>query len=282
MPRIAIVNPITTESITVLLMASAQAVRGPATGISGHTAPRGVPYISSRAEGLVGGAVALEMIAGIESQSDAVIIAAFGDPGLMAARQLFDVPVIGMSEAAMLTACMLGRRFAIVTFSDALANWYDDCVEMHRMEGRLSGIFSSPTRIADIEKVQDVAADELVALCHRAVESGAEAVILGGASLAGLAPRVRDLVPVAIVDPIAAAVKQAEGLVALRPRKPLTGAFKRPQPKSSSGLPPSWMARSGSYLTRRMRMNGGPRGPTCRAMNRRAALGTSLTKEWLG
>lgn len=236
-PRISIVNPNTTEAITALLVASASAVRGPTTRISGHTAPRGVPYISSRAEALLGGGIALEMIAGLESGSDAIIIAAFGDPGLMAARQLFDVPVIGMSEAAMLTACMLGRRFAIVTFSGALADWYEDCVEMHGMEGHLSGIFSTATQFTNVGEVQNAAADAMVTLSHRAVEGGAEVIILGGAPLAGLASRVRDLVPVPIVDPIAAAVKQAEGLVALDFRKPSTGAFKRPQAKSSSGLP---------------------------------------------
>jgi 5-methylthioadenosine/S-adenosylhomocysteine deaminase len=30
---------------------------------------------------------------------------------------LFDVPIVGLAEAAMLSACMLGRRFSIVTFA---------------------------------------------------------------------------------------------------------------------------------------------------------------------
>mgnify|MGYP000001717361 CR=1 FL=1 len=38
------------------------------------------------------GAIALEMIAGNLDGADAAIIAAFGDPGLAAARELFDLP----------------------------------------------------------------------------------------------------------------------------------------------------------------------------------------------
>ena len=55
---------------------------------------------------------------------DAAIIAAFGDPGLAAARELFDFPVVGMAEAAILTAVQLGGRFAIVTFTPAMTPWY--------------------------------------------------------------------------------------------------------------------------------------------------------------
>ena len=101
------------------------------------TAPRGVPYISTRAEALIGGAVALEMLAEAAPAPDAAILAAFGDPGLLGARELFDFPVVGVSEAAMLTACMLGGRFLIVSFTSAMLGWYRDCVAMHGLDGAL-------------------------------------------------------------------------------------------------------------------------------------------------
>ncbi|MBE7248215.1 MAG: Asp/Glu/hydantoin racemase, partial [Actinomycetospora chiangmaiensis] len=78
----------------------------------------------------------------------------------------------------------------------------------------------------------------LVALAGRAVtEDEADVVILAGAPLAGLAPRVADRIPVPVVDPIAAAVKQAEALVALQPRKAQAGTFRRPPAKPTHGLP---------------------------------------------
>ena len=49
--------------------------------------------------------------------ADAVVIDCMGDPGLFGARELFSFPVVGLAEAAMLTACMVGQRFSIVTFS---------------------------------------------------------------------------------------------------------------------------------------------------------------------
>lgn len=61
-------------------------------------------------------------------------------------------------------------------------------------------------------------------------------LILGGAPLAGLAAKVRDRVPVPLVEQAAAAVKQAECLVSLQVRKPTTGTFRRPDSKQTSGL----------------------------------------------
>ena len=242
--RVLILNPNTTAKITDLLVAAATEVAAPTTEIVASTAPRGVPYISSRGEALIGGAIAMETLAEQHTQVDAAIIAAFGDPGLMAARELFDIPVIGMSEAAMLTACMLGHRFGIVTFAAALGSWYRDCVEMHGLWNRCAGIRSLDESFASISAVQSEKANVLVELAHRAVTAdGADVVILAGAPLAGLAGKVRDRIPVPLVDPMAASIKQAEALVALNPRKAIVGTFRRPSAKPTIGLADALAAR---------------------------------------
>jgi len=242
--RLLLINPNTTAAVTDLLVAAALRVAAAGTEIVPHTAATGLPYISSRAEAQIGGAHLLEILAGRAQEADAAIVAAFGDPGLHAARELFDLPVVGMSEAAMLTACMLGARFGIVTFSASLGPWYRDCVAMHGLEGRCSGIRTLEGPFRAIAEVQEEKEALLVALAARAVEEdGAEVVILAGAPLAGLASRVAGRVPVPLVDPVAAAVKQAEALVTLAPRKARTGGFARPAPKRSTGLPPALAAR---------------------------------------
>ncbi|QXM26048.1 aspartate/glutamate racemase family protein [Elioraea tepida] len=57
-----------------------------------HTARIGFPYISSRAEAQLAGAHLLEILAERSGEADAAIVAAFGDPGLQPARELFDLP----------------------------------------------------------------------------------------------------------------------------------------------------------------------------------------------
>jgi len=235
--RILLLNPNTTAAVTELLLAAGAKAASPGTELVPATAPRGVPYIATRAEAQIGGAIALEMLAEAESGIDAAIIAAFGDPGLFGARELFAFPVVGLAEAAMLTACMVGRRFAIVTFAAALAPWYEECVAMHGLASRCAGIRTLDGSFQSISEVQSEKEDLLVALANRAVEQDdADVVILSGAPLAGLAAKVRDRIPVPVIDPIAAAVRQAETLAVLKPRKAVAGTFRRPDPKPTMGL----------------------------------------------
>jgi len=235
--KILLLNPNTTRAVTDLLYSAGTKVISPGTELVAATAERGVPYIATRAEAQIGGAIALEMLAAADSSVDAAIIAAFGDPGLFGARELFDIPVVGLAEAAMLTACMLGRRFSIVTFARALAPWYQECVTMHGLDARCAGIRTLDGTFESISNVQAEKEDMLVSLANRAVEQDdADVVILSGAPLAGLADKVRDRIPVPVVDPTAAAVRQAETLVTLKPRKATAGTFRRPDPKPTIGL----------------------------------------------
>lgn len=235
--KILLLNPNTTLAVTDLLSDAGSKAVSPGTELLVATARRGVPYIATRAEAQIGGAIALEMLAEADSGIDAAIIAAFGDPGLFGARELFAFPVVGLAEAAMLTACMLGRRFSIVTFAGALAPWYEECVAMHGLAARCAGIRTLDGPFQSISEVQSEKEDMLVALANRAVEQdNADVIILSGAPLAGLAAKVRHRIPVPVIDPVAAAVRQAETLAILKPRKAVAGTFRRPAPKPTIGL----------------------------------------------
>ena len=237
--QILLINPNTSQGLTERLTAAAQRVAAPGTVLESVTATSGVPYISTRTEALIGGLSVLEILSERHEEVDAAIVAAFGDPGLGAARELFDIPVVGLAEAGMLTACMLGGRFAIVTFAEALGPWYRECVAWHRLESRCAGVRMLDGGFVSITDVQDEKEELLVELAHRAIrDDDADVVVLAGAPLAGLAAKVRDRIPVPVVDCAEAAMKQAETLAALRPRGPQSGSFRRPVAKESVGLSP--------------------------------------------
>lgn len=236
--RLLVINPNTSVSVTDKIAAVARAAAAPDTKLEFVTAAYGVPYIATRAEAIIGGRAVLEIIAEREADFDVVIIAAFGDPALGAARELSSIPVVGLAEASMLLACPLGRKFSIVSFSSRLEPWYRECVEWNGLAGRLASIRMLDAQVADIGNVQAENADLLVQLANQAVtEDGAEVVILAGAPLAGLASLVRERVPVPLVESVAASVKMAESLAALKPRKAIVGSFRQPAPKPATGLP---------------------------------------------
>jgi Asp/Glu/hydantoin racemase len=240
MTRILLLNPNTSVELTDVMAEVARAAAGPGVTIEAITAPRGVPYIATRAEALIGGAVALEMLAEREGQFDAAIVAAFGDPGLGAAREMMARPVIGLAEASMLTACMLGGRFSIVSFSPTLGPWFAECVEQHKLERRLASIRLLDSPFSAIGAVREEKENLLVDLARRAVEEdGADVIVLAGAPLAGLAQIVRDRIDVPVIEGMAAAVRQAELLVSLDVRKAVKGAYRRPARKPTLGLSPA-------------------------------------------
>ena len=222
--RILVVNSNTTDSVTARIGAAARAAASAGTEIEAVTAPFGLPLIVSRADWLVAGPATLAALAARRGQYDAAVIACFGDPGLDAAKELLDVPVLGISEAAFHAACMLGRRFGIVSFTAALRPMFEECLAHHGLTARCAGFRMGPPFAGDPGRVAEERRDLILELCRQSIEQdGAEVVILAGGPLAGLAPLLAPHVPVPLVDGTAAAVRLAEALVGLadapRPRR---------------------------------------------------------------
>jgi Asp/Glu/hydantoin racemase len=228
--KLLVINPNISESVTRLIGEEARRASSPGTELTLLTAPFGVEYIETRLEAVIGAYASLLLIAEHVERHDAVIIAAFGDPGLPALHDATDRPVIGLTEAALAGAARLAHRFSIIAISQRITAWYREVVDQFQMGERLASIRALDQPIRDIGGVQDEHAARLKALCTSAVEDdGAQALILAGAPLAGLARRIEGELPVPLVDPIASAVRQAEEARA-RP-------FTPPSRKANAGLP---------------------------------------------
>lgn len=234
--RLLLLNPNTTEALTERLAASASAVLPAGVALQTATARAGFPYISSVAEAQIAGAMVLEMLAERAGAWDAAIVAAFGDPGLRAARELFDLPVTGMTEAAMLAALPLGQRFAFVTFTARMVPWYEEQVRLAGLEGWFAGTFVPDAAMGAVTQIAEDMRGPLTETCLAAAKQ-ADVLILAGAPVAGLAPVIADEVPAVLIDPIRAAVVQVAAQAALSPRGAWAGTMARPPGKPSCGLP---------------------------------------------
>lgn len=229
MVRILIVNSNTTEAVTARIAASALAACPPGAQVRTISAPFGLPLIVTRADWLVAGPATLAALAAHRGEYDAAVIACFGDPGLDAAKELLGVPVLGISEAAFHAACMLGRRFGVVSFTAALQPMFEDCLEHHGLRGRCAGFRMGPAFAGDPGAVAEERQDLLLDLVRQSVErDGAEAVILAGGPLAGMAATLQPMVATPLIDGTAAAVRLAAALVGMQgthaPRaRPLAG-----------------------------------------------------------
>lgn len=238
--KLLLINPNISDSVSELIRAEAQRSASPGTEIEVLTAPFGVAYIETRFEALIGAYAAAQLAAEHHARCDAIVVAAFGDPGLGGLREAMGVPVTGLTEAALASAHLLGHRISIIAISQRIQAWYREVVDSYGFGGRLASIRALDRPLSGIGEVQDEHAQALKALAERAVdEDGADVIVLAGAPLAGLARSLRGQLPVPVVDGVSSAVRHAETLVALRPGQAQRGSFAPPPMKPNRGLPPA-------------------------------------------
>lgn len=242
--KLLVINPNISEDVTALIESEARRSASPGSSLVVRTAGHGVEYIETRFESLIAAGAVAEIIAehtasrgGDAEPIDGVVVAAFGDPGMPALKELADVPVIGITEAALCAAALQGHRFSIIAISDRIRPWYRDCVERFGLGGRLASIRSINETLNGIGSVQQDFKETLLALSRQAVaEDGADVVILAGAPLAGLARELRGQIPVPVVDGISAGIRMAEAVVELQSGLHRAGAFAPPPVKARKGL----------------------------------------------
>ncbi|MDH3665515.1 MAG: aspartate/glutamate racemase family protein [Paracoccaceae bacterium] len=238
--KLLLVNPNVTGAIAEVMAAEARRSASPGTEIEVALAGFGTLYIENRVEAAIAAHAVLDVLAEKGAGCHAAIVAAFGDPGVFAAKELMEIPVVGVSEAAFLFAYTQGKRYSIVCLTERLRAWYMECAEEHGLSGRMASARAIPVAVPDITTAKADLVAELTEQCRLAVEQdGAEVVILGGGPTAGLAREIADRVPVPLIDPVACAVKLAESLVNLELRPPEKGSFARPSPKPARGLSPA-------------------------------------------
>ena len=171
----------------------------------------GPPSIETFVEEHVAAAAMLQTIAEHRDDYDAFVVACAGHPGLAAARQLTDAPVIGIAEAAMHMACLVAHRFSIVTVIDSVVLMLGDVIAVTGMSPRCASIRATSLSVLEVE--QDLArADRVLAEeSRRAVdEDGAEAIVLGCAGMGPLDKRLQSELGVPVLDGCGCAITLAE------------------------------------------------------------------------
>lgn len=213
MARILAINANTSPAITELVASHLRRALEPGVELTAVTARFSARYISSEAANAVASHAALDAYARHAAGCDAVLIACFGDPGLFALRELAPQPVVGMAEASLRLAASQAQRYSIVTGG---RHWPAMLTRLAAALGcsaglaRVRGIALTGAQIA---AEPDAAIGLLAQECCAAIaEDGAQAVILGGAGLAGLAERVSDLAGVAVIDSVVASAHEAQRL----------------------------------------------------------------------
>jgi Asp/Glu/hydantoin racemase len=208
-----VINPNTSCSVTSLLQQHVQAETGPDWKVRAVTARFGATYIADEASYAVAGHATLDAWAAALAMSgtapDAVLVGCFGDPGLLALRESSPAPVTGLAEAAFIEAARHGR-FAIVTGGARWAPMLQRLAQALGFEDALAGIHTVAPTGAQLAADPEGARALLAQACKDAVERfEVDAVILGGAALAGFAADLQPLVARPLIDSVRAGARWA-------------------------------------------------------------------------
>jgi allantoin racemase len=216
--RIQLINPNTTQAFTERLQRSATTVAAAGTEVVATQPRLGTPSIESHNdEAWATLGVMAQVQAGEAAGMDAYVIACFGDTGVAAAREVARGPVVGMTEAALMAACLVAATFSIITLPPRTLIHSRRVLHELGMQHRCAGLRAIDVLVDDCAEEDNQALyDALLKEAQIALrEDRCEALVLGCAGLSELVAPLQQALGIPVIEGVNAALKMAEGLVSL-------------------------------------------------------------------
>ncbi|RPE44778.1 allantoin racemase [Streptomyces sp. Ag109_O5-1] len=230
--RIVVTNCNTTQEMTEEIVRGARASAGPGTAVTGLTPGWGPESAEGWLDSYLSAAAVLDALRTYQGPPyDAVVMAGFGEHGREGVRELVDVPVVDITEAAAHLACLLGRRYGVVTTLERSRGQIEDSLETAGVARNCVAVAGTGLGVLDLTGDPGRTEAAFLAAAERVRDAGAEVLVLGCAGMTGLQRVVGEKLGVPVVDGVGAAVKLAESLVALGLTTSRAGSYGKPLAK---------------------------------------------------
>jgi Asp/Glu/hydantoin racemase len=213
---VSVINPNSLVSVTTGI---ARALRPIANSLHCRfeysTLDAGPPGIATQRDADRAAPFVADFVATHASHSDGFVIACYSDPGLFAARELTNKPVIGIGHASLDRAATLGNRIGVIAASSVgiARHW-----RYYRMLGVASQIVGERAIDLPVEHTGDpaLALDRLTVTATQLRDDGADVIVLGCAGMADLRDALEDAVCLPVVEPCRAAAEAIAAELAAR------------------------------------------------------------------
>jgi allantoin racemase len=207
--RILIINPNSDPEMTAVIQRSAQDfANGEFEVVCKPTA--GAPsFIETSVDMIQAAPGMVQLLRENEHAFDAFIVACHDDPNLDAMKELTVKPVVGIGEASMKMASMLGHRFSVVSTMAHSIPSKEAQVRSYHLQDLLASVRAPGEEMA-------AASDEekyLQAAQMAIKEDMAEVIVLGCAGMSGLDKRLSEALGAPVLDGVVCALIIATGLV---------------------------------------------------------------------
>jgi len=235
MPKALVINPNTSVNMTAEIEETAKRVFQDPWKCDVKRAPAGPESLESWTDYHLASVAVMPLLEQYQD-IDGIVLACFGDPGLFVLKELSDVPVIGIAEASMSVALLLGAQFGILAGMRRAVQLMDSMVRTYGLEARYAGTESLDLRVLDFEKDRQATLSVLENASQKLRQRGAEVLLLGCAGLTGFTKELYARVGMPIVDPVEAGCRMLMTICESKLDISHTGLFSKPASQNMNEL----------------------------------------------
>ena len=210
--KLLIINPNSDEEMSRAIQSSAAEFSAGEYEVICLSTPGAPPFIDTYQDAAAALPGMMKLLAEHETDYDAIIVACHCDPNLDLMKEMSDKAVIGIGEASMKLATLLGHRFSVISTDSRSVPNKQALIRSYHLEGLSASVrFPAPELAGRSD-------EEKYLLTARAAieEDGAEVIVLGCAGMTGLDKRLQQELGVPVLDGVVCALIIATGLVKYR------------------------------------------------------------------
>jgi allantoin racemase len=200
--KIVIINPNSDLEMTKTIHATAEEFAGENFDVVCLPTPGAPEFIETREDEVLAAPGMIDLVKENEDKCDAFIIACHCDPNMDVIKEITDKPVVGIGEASMRIACLLGHRFSIIQTTKESVPLKEALVRKYRLQDSLASVRAPqgiPSESTDEEKYMEAARAAMT-------EDRADVIVLGCAGLTGLDKRIQKELGIPVLDGVLCAL----------------------------------------------------------------------------
>jgi allantoin racemase len=235
MPRALVINPNTSPSMTSEIKITAERVFTTPWECLVAPAPAGPESLESWTDYHIASIAVLPLLEK-HPDVDGILLACFGDPGLYVLKELCQIPAIGIAEASMSLALLLGARFGILAGMRRAVELMDSMVRTYGLEARYAGSEPLDLRVLDFDKNRDETLEVLESASKKLRNRGADVLILGCAGLTAFVDELQMRTEMPVIDPVEAGCRLLKTTVESGLNTSQVGLYSKPAPQKMNRL----------------------------------------------
>ena len=220
--RILIINPNSDPNMTSVILRAAESLAVDAFEVVCKSTPGAPAFIDSYMDEIGTAPGMAELVRTHDAEFDGFLVACMDDPNLDAIKELTEKPVVGIAEAAMKIASMIGHRFSIVSTSRSSVPNHEVLARKYHLDALLTSVRYPEGPNPE----QSEAAGFLQAVEAAVRKDFAEVIVLGCAGFADMAKDIQSRIGVPVLDGVVCGLIILSGMVRAGIRTSKIGRFR--------------------------------------------------------